>query len=46
MGVHSKRNIDTPLDFIVRQIHATRQIKDSTLLLLNLKEVYDRVEPA
>ncbi len=39
------RSIDTALDFLVQQIHATWQDKDgvATLLLLDMTGAFDRV---
>jgi hypothetical protein len=48
MGARPGRSIDTALDFLVQQIHATWQNKDgvATLLLLNMTGAFDRVVPA
>jgi hypothetical protein len=48
MGARSGRSIDTTLDFLVQQIHATWQNKDgvATLLLLDMTGAFDRVVPA
>jgi hypothetical protein len=42
------RSIDTALDFLTQQIHATWQNKDgvATLLLLDITGAFDRVVPA
>ncbi len=48
MGARPGRSIDTALDFLVQQIHATWQSKDrvSTLLSLDMTGAFDRVVPA
>jgi nitrate reductase assembly molybdenum cofactor insertion protein NarJ len=48
MGARPGRSIDTTLDFLVQQIHATWQNKDgvATLLSLNMTGAFDRVVPA
>ncbi len=48
MGAHSSRSVDTSLDFLVQQIHATQQNNDgvTTMLSLNMMEAFDRVVPA
>jgi hypothetical protein len=48
MGACPGRSIDTVLDYLVQQIHATLQNKDgkATLLLLNMTGAFDRVIPA
>jgi hypothetical protein len=48
MGARSNRLIDTALNFLVQQIHATWHIKDglAMLLLLNMTGAFDRVVPA
>jgi hypothetical protein len=48
MRAHPGRSIDTALDFLVQQIHATWQKKDgvATLLLLDITGAFDRVVPA
>jgi hypothetical protein len=48
MGACPGRSIDTALDFLVQQIHATLQNKDgvATLLSLDMTGAYDRVVPA
>jgi hypothetical protein len=48
MWARPGRSIDTALDFLVQQIHATWQNKDgvATLLLLNMTGAFDRVIPA
>jgi hypothetical protein len=48
MGAHPGRSIDTVLDFLVHQIHATWQNKDAvaTQLSLDMMGAFDRVVPA
>jgi hypothetical protein len=48
MGARPGRSIDTALDVLVQQIHATWQNKDgvATLLLLDMTGAFDRVVPA
>ncbi len=48
MGARPGRSIDTALDFLVQQIHATWQNKDgvATLLSLDMTGAFDRVVPA
>jgi hypothetical protein len=48
VGAHPSRLRDTALDFLVQQILASWQNKDSvaTLLLLDMTEAFDRVVPA
>ncbi len=48
MGACPGRSIDTALDFLVQQIHATWQNKDgvATLLSLDMTGAFDRVVPA
>ncbi len=48
MGADPSRSIDTALDYLVKQIHATWQNKDSVamLLLLDMTKAFDRVVPA
>jgi hypothetical protein len=48
MGARPSKSIDTALDFLVQQIHATWRNKDgvATLLSLNMTGAFDRVVPA
>jgi hypothetical protein len=48
MGDRPGRSMDTALDFLIQQIHATWQNKDgvATLLLLDMTGALDRVVPA
>ncbi len=48
MGASPGRSIETALDFLVEQIHATWQNKDdaATLLSLDMIGAFDRVVPA
>jgi hypothetical protein len=48
MGARPGKSIDTALDFLVQQIHATWQNKDgvATLLSLDMTGAFDRVVPA
>jgi hypothetical protein len=48
MGANPSRSIDTALNYLVKQIHATWQNKDSiaTLLSLDMTNAFGRVVPA
>jgi hypothetical protein len=48
MRARPSRSIDTTLDYLVQQIHATRQNKDNvaTLLSLDMTGAFDSVVPA
>jgi hypothetical protein len=45
MRACSSRSIDTALDFLMQQLHTTRQTKEgvATLFVLNMTCVFDRV---
>ncbi len=48
MGACPGRSVETALDFLVQQIHASWQSNDgvATLLLLDMTRTFDRVVPA
>jgi hypothetical protein len=48
MGARPSRSIDTPLNFLVQQIHATWQNREgvATMLLLDRTGAYSRMVPA